>query len=108
MRTSSALTQSRPTKGIDMSQAIWSGMQACLLHTRRARLCIGLLVVVAVAMAGCGGTSGGPATGGPPPAGTITEFAAPNNPTQITTGPDGNLWFTEQIESQIGRITPGK
>jgi streptogramin lyase len=41
----------------------------------------------------------------------ITEFNTPSSycfPTNITTGPDGNLWFTEQQFStnKIGRITP--
>src|SRR5271166_4442544 len=27
-------------------------------------------------------------------------------PDLITTGPDGNLWFTEGLASRIGRITP--
>ena len=26
-------------------------------------------------------------------------------PTQITAGPDGNVWFTEQNTSAIGRVT---
>jgi hypothetical protein len=37
----------------------------------------------------------------------VTEFSTgltvANAPADITTGPDGNLWFTEQ---GIGRITP--
>jgi len=43
---------------------------------------------------------------------TITEFAIPNGysyvnaPEYITTGPDGNLWFTENGVSKIGRVTP--
>jgi virginiamycin B lyase len=28
-----------------------------------------------------------------------------SEPTSITSGPDGNLWFTEQAGNQIGRIT---
>jgi virginiamycin B lyase len=53
------------------------------------------------------------------PDGTITEFSAgitpPSgaaaelgfaSPTDIVTGPDGNLWFTEQFADRIGRITP--
>src|SRR5579862_596336 len=82
VRTSSASIPSRRTRGMDMSQVIWSGMKAGLLHTRQARLIIGLLVVATVTVAGCGGTNGGPATGGPPPAGAITEFSAPNDPTK--------------------------
>jgi hypothetical protein len=39
----------------------------------------------------------------------IVEFTVPgagSQPTGITTGPDGNLWFTEFGSSEIGRITP--
>ena len=40
----------------------------------------------------------------------VTEFGAgitPGaTPTSITSGPDGNLWFTEYWERKIGRITP--
>ncbi len=43
-------------------------------------------------------------------AGTVTEFPIPTKsaPIGITTGPDGNLWFTEitQGAGEIGRITP--
>jgi streptogramin lyase len=41
-------------------------------------------------------------------AGTITEFTIPTKgtPFDITAGPDGNLWFTEDIGNKIGRITP--
>jgi virginiamycin B lyase len=41
-------------------------------------------------------------------AGTITEFPVPtagSQPKGIQFGPDGNLWFTEQIGDKIGRIT---
>ncbi|HEU5381403.1 MAG TPA: hypothetical protein VFV38_38765 [Ktedonobacteraceae bacterium] len=39
---------------------------------------------------------------------TISEFPIPGggNPIDITTGPDGNLWFTDGND-KIGRITPG-
>jgi virginiamycin B lyase len=39
---------------------------------------------------------------------TISEFPVPtpgSQPAGITTGPDGNLWFTETVANQIGRIT---
>src|SRR5579883_962393 len=39
----------------------------------------------------------------------MTEFPVPNSQGGlggITAGPDGNLWFTEQWRSRIGRITP--
>ena len=46
-------------------------------------------------------------------AGVITQFAlpaTPNNtpigPSDIITGPDGNLWFTESNTGKIGQITP--
>jgi streptogramin lyase len=41
--------------------------------------------------------------------GAISEFpiaTAIGRPTEITAGPDGNLWFTEQGGNKIGRITP--
>jgi len=40
---------------------------------------------------------------------TITEFpvlTATSQPNAITSGPDGNLWFTEQLAHKIGKITP--
>ena len=42
-------------------------------------------------------------------AGRITEFSpfAPlSGPVGITLGPDGNLWFTENLVNQIGRMAP--
>jgi streptogramin lyase len=41
------------------------------------------------------------------PAVTITEFSAAGMaPDHITAGPDGNLWFTDDLHASIGRITP--
>jgi uncharacterized repeat protein (TIGR01451 family) len=40
---------------------------------------------------------------------TINEFPVPtsdSNPTDIVTGPDGNLWFTESLGNKIGEINP--
>jgi virginiamycin B lyase len=40
--------------------------------------------------------------------GKFTEFAIPtaaSHPYGITTGPDGNLWFTESTGNNVGRIT---
>jgi sugar lactone lactonase YvrE len=52
----------------------------------------------------------GSAIGRITPAGRITEYplpAAGSDPGGITTGPDGNLWFTEsEGNGKIGRITP--
>ena len=45
------------------------------------------------------------------PTGVVTEFSAGitagAHPSEITVGPDGNLWFTEEDGNRIGRITPG-
>src|SRR5438093_9251628 len=44
------------------------------------------------------------------PDGKVAQFSVPISgcsPLGITAGPDGNLWFTENIGNQIGRITPG-
>jgi virginiamycin B lyase len=43
------------------------------------------------------------------PAQTFNEYAVPTPDSQmlgITAGPDGNIWFTEQLGKKIGRITP--
>jgi virginiamycin B lyase len=50
------------------------------------------------------------------PTGAVAEFRLPparvgdlnvsSQPWGITAGPDGNLWFTEQVGNKIGRITP--
>jgi streptogramin lyase len=58
-----------------------------------------------------GDTSARPDAGatdtGPPPHGTIVSFPLPAQaigPEGITTGPDGNIWFTDALG--VGRITP--
>ena len=41
--------------------------------------------------------------------GKLTNFPLPratSGPTDIVSGPDGNLWFTEAASGKIGRITP--
>src|SRR6266436_4348119 len=41
--------------------------------------------------------------------GSITTFPIPTSgsgPEGITSGPDGNVWFTEDAGNRIGRITP--
>jgi virginiamycin B lyase len=43
------------------------------------------------------------------PGGAIAEFDLPGRggyPTRLALAPDGNVWFTEYIESTVGRITP--
>src|SRR5262245_10416358 len=40
---------------------------------------------------------------------SVTEFPVPtpqSNLTSITRGPDGNMWFTDALAGEIGRITP--
>ena len=40
----------------------------------------------------------------------ISEYTLPvarSAPNLITSGPDGNLWFTQEFNDQIGKITPG-
>jgi streptogramin lyase len=40
-------------------------------------------------------------------AGTVTEFNLPSGTAfDITAGLDGNLWFTEALSGEIGRVTP--
>jgi streptogramin lyase len=53
-----------------------------------------------------GGVNVGASSAAPP---AIAEFlvpTAPGHPYGIAAGPDGNLWFTEDLASRIGRITP--
>src|SRR5262245_62870210 len=48
------------------------------------------------------------ALAGPTAAQMVDEFTlplVPSGPFQITSGPDGNLWFTESQSDQIGRIS---
>ena len=39
-------------------------------------------------------------------AGNIMEFGPTVGPGRMTTGPDGNMWFTEPFNNKISRITP--
>ncbi len=41
------------------------------------------------------------------PALAIDEFPAAGSPSGLATGPDGNLWFTQETGNMIGRMTPG-
>jgi virginiamycin B lyase len=36
---------------------------------------------------------------------TITEYSTVSHPFEITTGPDGNLWFTNEVTDSIYRVT---
>ncbi len=79
---------------------------------RRSRQAFGLALAVLTAIsATLVDARSASATHAPPP---ITEFRIPgaatnvadSNPTGITRGPDGNLWFVEMYGNRIGRITP--
>ena len=53
---------------------------------------------------------GGGSASGSGPLGTVTEYPTPTAnsfPTEIIAGPDGNMWFTEQLGNAIGKITTG-
>ena len=54
----------------------------------------------------CGWLDGGADAG---VAGAVTEFPLPTasaEPEGIASGPDGNLWFTEWVGNNIGRMAP--
>jgi len=43
------------------------------------------------------------------PDGVLTEFPVPtprSTPREITSDPDGNVWFTERLGNNMGRIAP--
>lgn len=43
------------------------------------------------------------------PLGSVTEFPIPtpnSSPANVAPGPEGNVWFTEEEQDKIGRITP--
>ena len=51
----------------------------------------------------------GNAIGRVTPSGSFSERAIPTEgslPARLTTGPDGNVWFTEFATDQIGRVVP--
>ena len=83
----------RQRGGVASALRRWA--QAALLACGVAALLFATLVVV-----GCGGRAEGAQLA------AITEFPAGESPTNIASGPDGNLWFTELFRSSIGRITP--
>src|ERR1700681_4876705 len=74
-----------------------------------------VVTVLVLALTACTGGSANPPpfnTGmGPPPSGTILEYALPTanaGPFAIAQGADGNLWFTESNTgtNKVGKITP--
>ncbi len=68
------------------------------MQNRYRRLLLGAIVLLS-AVAGVGGHA---------LAVTFSEFPIPtanSSPNDITTGPDGALWFTEAQTNKIGRVT---
>ncbi len=74
------------------------------------------LIIILGLLSGCGTSTTGLASK-QELKGTIREFTLPvanSNPGGITKGPDGNIWFTENVSTtqsnksigKIGRITP--
>src|SRR5262245_19130665 len=80
--------QVRRQKGGPMSMR---GLRRAVLPAALALLAIGLHTMPASARAG-----------------VITEFPLPPDvgADLITTGPDGNLWFTDSFHHKVGRMTP--
>jgi streptogramin lyase len=64
-------------------------------------LSLGLVAGVSLVAGGAGVAEAISASG----AGSVTIYAGLSNPEGITTGPDGNLWFTNYGNNSIGRIT---
>ena len=71
-------------------------------HARLGAATVVSCIAVAVGVNG--------ATAQAAPTVTITEFSAgipaTANPAGIVAGPDGNVWFTEDVTNQVARITP--
>src|ERR1700687_6187528 len=96
-RSSIGTLHSSRSKGESMKTLLATGF--CLL----------LGVSLSLLMVACGGAGG--AIPGAIPSATpqlITEYQLSGipGPTDITTGPDGNLWFADNYVSGIGKITP--
>jgi streptogramin lyase len=68
---------------------------------------VGHTLVVKVTASNKGGSNSAPsaATSKVEPIGKITEYSVSHIPECITTGPDGNLWFTELIANKVGKMT---
>src|SRR5918997_347361 len=75
----------------------------------RARKLTGWVLVSLLAVLGGGTASAIAHEPTVTPAGVVTEWQAhadPSYPVDITSGPDGNLWFVSQSPEFVGRITP--
>jgi streptogramin lyase len=67
-----------------------------------------LRVVVTASNAGGEASATSEASNQVLPLGEVTEYSLPvgSKPTEITVGPDGNLWFINQATGKIGKFTP--
>jgi streptogramin lyase len=64
----------------------------------------GVATALATALAGLGAGTAGAA-----PLGAVSEFPIPtpnSGPASIAPGSEGNIWFTEEGQDKIGRVTP--
>src|SRR5262245_23754173 len=80
-------------------------MQSSILSATPRTRRIGTLAVLAAAFVSLTVAISPSARSAP----VFDEFPIPTagaGPIGITTGPDGNLWFTEYLANKIGRITP--
>ena len=69
----------------------------------RTRHCIAMALCAAV----LGSSTADATTGGPVVSEFETGLTSGVSLWGITSGPDGNLWFTEESHNAVGRITPG-
>ena len=71
------------------------------VDVRRVRVLFGALLLTAI-------ISSATASGAADPIGVVTEYAVPtanSSPDAITTGADGNLWFTELSANKVAKVT---
>jgi virginiamycin B lyase len=116
-RPSQFATDGLPTGAVTLTEQVYT-ISCALLTTEMPtwisddmpvtlRAGVALDVTFSLHLASAGGqvsvTSDFPRT-----APVVTEFAltAGRDPSQITAGADGNMWFTEPMANKIGRITP--
>jgi virginiamycin B lyase len=89
---------------VDVDHVLWQrGGGICLRRALR-RGVVGVALACAAAVFLCAGTATAD------PVGQVTEFPIPTSGSErngIAAGPDGDLWFTENLAGKIGRITPG-
>jgi formylglycine-generating enzyme required for sulfatase activity/streptogramin lyase len=93
-------------KSDDVSSQFWYSAYRSTTGIQSHLLWLGFRCV-RPSSSGTGGSTGTGGSGGAETH-TITEFPLPtaSQPSQITAGADGNVWFTENGDNKIGRITP--